>query len=268
MTSEDKKVQLVAAHRAVFDGLLDATDGLDAAGWSTPTGCPGWDVHDQLAHTVGAERRMLGDPPPDVEVPDLPHVRDDFGRDIERDVHARRSMPTDELVAEARETFQRRLAGLRELDPSVLDEPLDGLAGMRLKGSQMLRTRVFDLTSHEQDIRRALQRLEGFDGPHLTIAVEQVLRAWARYLPGRVDDRRVLAVSVEGFPAVAIDLGAGGLERDPEAVAIAAATLHLDAASLLALGGGRTDAPPLDALDVDGDRALVAEIRETATITP
>lgn len=264
----DKKEQLLTAHAAAYRGLLAATDGLDATGWSAPTGCPGWDVHDQLAHTVGVERRMLGEPPPDVEVPDLPHLHDDFARDLERDVRARRTMPADELRAEARDTFERRLAALRGLDPAALEQPLDGPGGMEMKGSQMLRTRVFDLASHEQDIRRALRRLDGFGGAHVPIAVEQVLRAWARRLPERVADDRALGVAVEGHEPVAVDLGGGGLARGPEALAGAAAVLRLDPAALLALGGGRTDAPSLDALEVDGDRDLVGEIREVAAITP
>lgn len=266
--SEELRDHLVAAHAAVFDGLLEATGALDEAAWATPTGCPGWDVHDQLAHTVGVERRMLGDPPPTVELPDLPHVRGEFGRTIEVDVEARRGVPGAELRTEAKATFARRIGALRALDPARLREPLDGPAGMQMRGSQMLRTRVFDLTCHEQDIRRALGRLDGLAGPHLPIAIEQVLRAWARVLPDRLRDGGRLAVLVQGHEPVAIALPGGELLRGAAATQDQTATLRLDPAALLALGGGRSDAPGPDGLHVDGDRDLVDKVLRAATITP
>lgn len=266
--SEELKVQLAAAHRAAFAGLLDAVDGLDAAGWSTATGCPGWDVHDQLAHVVGVERLMLGDPPDEVELPaDLPHVTNDFARAVEVAVEARRGIPPAELVAEATATFERRLAHLEAMDTAVLTEPLDGPGGMRFKGSQMLRTRVFDLSCHEQDVRRALSSLDGFGGPHLAIAVEQVVRAWAKRLPGRVAAPGVVAVVVAGHGRVVVDLRDGGFHRGDEAPP-ADATLHLDAAALLAIGTGRSDAPSLDDVEVVGDRELVRRLFAVASVTP
>jgi large subunit ribosomal protein L31 len=157
--SEELKANLLAAHQAIFDGVLAAVDGLDETGWATPTGCPGWDVHDQLAHIVGIERAMLGDPADEVELPDeLPHVRNAFGQQVEVAVAARRGRPPAELVAEARETFERRVRFLAAMDAATLGEPLDGPGGMRFKASQMLRTRMFDMTCHEQDVRRAVGR--------------------------------------------------------------------------------------------------------------
>jgi uncharacterized protein (TIGR03083 family) len=266
--SEELKAQLVAAHRAVFDGLLDAVDGLDVARWATATGCPGWDVHDQLAHVVGVERLMLGEPPDDVDLPsDLPHVRNDFGRAIEVAVEARRGVSATELVAEASATFERRLAHLEAMDPAVLAEPLDGPGGMRSKGSQLLRTRVFDMACHEQDIRRALGTLDGFGGPHLEIAVEQVLRAWAKLLPGQVDAPGVVAIEVAGRDRVALDLRDGGLHRGDAGPPVDA-TIRLDAAALLAVGAGRSDAPGLDDLELEGDRELVGRLLAVGSVTP
>lgn len=267
--SEELKTQLHEAHRRVFEGLLDAVDGLDAAGWSTPTGCPGWSVHDQLAHVVGIERAMLGDDPDDVEVPDLPHLRNDFGRAVEVAVQARRGRSADELLTEARETFERRLDALAELDPAALQEPLDGPSGMRMKGSQMLRTRVFDMVSHEHDIRRALGRPGGREGPHVDIAVEQVVRAWGKLLPSRVDADAdaVVEVAMAGRDPVRISLADGGLHRGADGPA-PSVTLYLDVSEVLALAGGRDDAPALTAVRVEGDPEFAAQVVGVAPITP
>ncbi|MFA9430149.1 maleylpyruvate isomerase N-terminal domain-containing protein [Egicoccus sp. AB-alg2] len=78
-------------HLAAHRGLLAATEGLDARAWSTPTGCPGWDVHDQLAHCIGTERMMLDDAPAAVAVDGAGHVRNDLGRLVERVDVARES---------------------------------------------------------------------------------------------------------------------------------------------------------------------------------
>ncbi|MGM0619273.1 MAG: maleylpyruvate isomerase family mycothiol-dependent enzyme [Actinomycetota bacterium] len=279
-TPDDLLTQLRAAHRQVFDGCLDAVDGLDEAGWATPTGCPGWDVHDQLAHVIGVERTMLGDPADEVELPELAHVRNDLGRFVEVAVQARRGQPGAALVAEAQETFARRLDALDAMEPAALGAELAGPGGMRVKGSQMLRTRVFDMTCHEQDIRRALGRPGGTAGPHVDIAVEQVLRAWVRHLPRAIDPEGVLEVRVAGRSPVSLSFPDGAIHRDDAVVASTAtsrpdpvaspptATIHLGVADLLAVAGGRTDAPSPAEVSVEGDRPWALRVLEHATITP
>jgi uncharacterized protein (TIGR03083 family) len=270
-TPEDLLAQLREAHRCVFDGCLDAVDGLDEAGWATPTGCPGWDVHDQIAHVIGVERTMLGDPADEVALPELSHVRNDLGRFVEVAVQARRGRPGAALVAEAQETFARRLAALDAMDPAALSTELAGPGGMAFKGSQMLRTRVFDLTSHEHDIRRALVRPGDTTGPHVDIAVEQVLRAWARHLPKRLGPDGVLGIQVTGRAPVRLSFVDGAIHRDEHTASTASpatATIHLDVAELLAVGGGRTDAPSPAEVPVDGDGSWARRVLEHATITP
>nr|WP_062331296.1 maleylpyruvate isomerase family mycothiol-dependent enzyme [Herbidospora sakaeratensis] len=39
--------------------LLDLLDGLSPDGWTRPTGCPGWDVHDVVAHVLHDYARRL-----------------------------------------------------------------------------------------------------------------------------------------------------------------------------------------------------------------
>jgi uncharacterized protein (TIGR03083 family) len=264
--SDERLQQLVAAHDAVFTGLLDATAGLDEAGWATATGCPGWDVHDQLAHCIGVERMMLGDPIPEVDVPDLPHLRSDMGRFIERDVELRRGVDGEELRDEARTTFDRRLAALDALTPDDLEREVDSPIG-RHRASKVLRTRVFDLVAHEQDIRRALGRETELVGAHAELAIGQVVRAWAVMLPARLPEGRAIAVEVAGWDPVVLgpsghDHGAGGVAATTDA------TVELTPRDALSLGCGREDAPTIDELRVTGDRGLAAAFLEIAAVTP
>jgi uncharacterized protein (TIGR03083 family) len=263
--SEERLRQMVAAHDAVYTGLLDATEGLDDAGWSTRTGCPGWDVHDQLAHCIGVERMMLGDPPAEVEVPDLPHLRGAMGRVIETDVEVRRGVPGDELRAEARETFDRRLALLEAMTVEDLEQEVDSPIG-RHRAVKVLRTRVFDLVAHEQDIRRALGRQTEFAGAHIELGVEQVLRAWAVVLPARLPQGGAIRLDVVGRDPVVLDLGDGTLHRGEGPTPDA--TLELTVGDVLSLGCGRDDAPDLEELGADGDRELLAAFVSAASITP
>ncbi|MTV26050.1 maleylpyruvate isomerase family mycothiol-dependent enzyme [Nitriliruptoraceae bacterium ZYF776] len=259
--------ELIAAHEAVYDGVLAAVADLDDADWTRPTGCPGWDVRAQLAHVIGIERMVLGEAPPADEVPDAPHLRNDFGRLIERDVVLRAGRTPDELRAEAREVFDRRLEVLRATTPGELDEEVDTLLGRRRLVS-FLRTRLFDMVSHERDVRAAVDRLHGFDGPHVPVGVEQVLHAWARTLPAKVDRSGTVCFEVAGGPVVALDLATGTLRRDVDATAEVDATIRLTAAQVLALGGGRDDAPTTGDLEVTGDLGLATTAVAAAAVTP
>jgi uncharacterized protein (TIGR03083 family) len=271
--TSDRRVQrdqLVTAYRAALDGLLAATTDLDDAAWRAPTGCPGWDVHDQLAHSVGLERRLLGDPDPDpdVVVPDLPHLTGDVGRYLERDVEARRQVPHEDLLAEAHETFGRRREALDELAPEQLDEQTMSLMGP-MRTAPALRMRLFDLASHERDIRAAVGRLDGFAGEHLPVVVEQAVRSWARTLPTRIDDGDTVTFVVDEVGTYNLDLGTGLLSSGAGAGPPArSASVRLTVADTLALAGGRDDAPSLEDLEHEGDGALLARVIAATGVTP
>ncbi|MFA9445061.1 maleylpyruvate isomerase family mycothiol-dependent enzyme [Egicoccus sp. AB-alg6-2] len=256
---------LVAGHRAVYDGLLAATDGLDDPAWRMPTGCPGWSVHDQLAHCIGTERLMLGHPLADVEVPDLPHLRSDFGRQVERDVEARRNVAAVFLREEAEVTFVRRQAKLEALVDADLDADLETPLG-RMPARRGLRMRLFDLTCHEEDVRRALG-LPVASGPHVEIAVVTATRSLAAVLPRRLPDAAgVVAVTVDGAEPVAIDAATGALL--PPSEATPDATLTCTTRQFLALTCGRSDAPAAAELDLAGDLDLARQVVAVAGFTP
>jgi uncharacterized protein (TIGR03083 family) len=261
--SEEMLATIHQAHRELFDRLLAVTEGLSDDDWATATGCPGWDVRDQLAHCVGLERRLLGDPGPEVAVPELPHLTDEMSRAMEVDVEARRQTPGQQLRDEAMETFSRRLRDLADLQPEELDQRFVGPAGMEGKGSTMLRLRVFDLCAHEQDIRRALARGLEPEGAHGQLVGQQVLRGWSRLWPERLAGPGAVEVEVTGPQptAVRVELDEGD---GPQRVA----RLRGSWSQLLPVACGRTDAPDVTQLLVDGDPALAAEAVRAGAMTP
>src|SRR5258708_28631021 len=110
----------VAAFEQTVRSTIALASGFEAGDWELATECPGWTVKDQVAHLVGVERMLLGDSEPVHELPaDVPHVHTDMARFLEGPVDARRRVPGPEVLAELRETLERRLAALAAAAPPV-----------------------------------------------------------------------------------------------------------------------------------------------------
>ena len=62
-------------------------DGLSGDDWVTPSRCPGWTVQDNLAHIIGTERMLQGEPAPDVEYP-TEHLKNPIAAENEKRVQA------------------------------------------------------------------------------------------------------------------------------------------------------------------------------------
>ena len=76
------KEPTVEALAEVWGRLDELLTGLDEASWSAPTPLPGWDVKAVVAHLIGTEAMLQGEPTPDVEIDpvEFQHVRNDMGR--------------------------------------------------------------------------------------------------------------------------------------------------------------------------------------------
>src|SRR5690349_17379161 len=108
--------------------LADDLSSLPAQAWNTPSLCPGWDVHDVLAHLVdSAKTTRLG-----------------FAR---RMIHARFDFDADNAAGITRE---------RCGDPQDTVASLRAAAPLTLTPVAPLPTRLVQATVHGQDIRRHL----------------------------------------------------------------------------------------------------------------
>ena len=176
-----------------------------------PTECPGWTVRDQLAHMVGLEQVLNGAPQSDIELPPLDHVRNEIDEYMERQVHIRRQLPMAAIADELAGLRRRRLSSLRrsagEGDPEVA-----GVFGTRPL-SKSLPTRVFDLWTHEQDIRRAVGLPVREACVAAELAVDLSLRNWSAALPKSPEGNDVtieIAVSAPHERSAEITVGNGG----------------------------------------------------------
>ena len=169
--------------------LLDLLDGLSAKDWARPTVCPGWDVHDVLAHIVDDHVRRLS-----------------AGRDGHRGVPFADGETVPGYVARINDEFVR---AMRRVSPRVLVDllavsgprldaywatvRLDGPAGLDVSwAAQDLRSPAWldvareytELWVHQQQIRDAVGR-PGGDGPALLgPVVDTFLRALPKALDG------------------------------------------------------------------------------------
>src|SRR5918995_1464193 len=130
MTSVDRD-GMVAALEEEWRELLALLDGLAPEDWGRPTDCPGWTVQDNVAHVIGTEALMEGRPAPEVEVGDVPHVRNDMGRFNEQWVVHYRGRPPAEVVADLRSVVAERRGG-----PAGPEQGPGGGAGATPRGGR------------------------------------------------------------------------------------------------------------------------------------
>jgi len=239
-----------------IQGLLTE---LEPEEWRLATGCPGWDVADNVSHLTGFELAVLGVARPDHELPpDLAHVTDDNKRLTEVDVDYRRGRTPAELQEEFDAVVAASLAR-RRADPTPADEVRDGPFGWRLPYKRLLEIRVFDCFAHEQDIRRATGRPGHLEGGATRIANDMAEQMLPFLLPKRVPALEHKRVELRLDDRV---VTIGGAKGDlPDAV------IDLPVDRLVPLMGGRADAHP-ERLGIEGDRALGMDVGHAMGFTP
>lgn len=221
-----------------ISGLLSELDDQD---WELATDLPGWTVRDNVAHMIGTERMLAGDPTP--AAPDRfgAHVRNPIGEVNEAWVDHYRDKSGDEVRAAFTEITSRRLGDLRALPPERWDQ-----IGFTPEGEgpyrRFMEIRVFDCWEHEQDIRRATRRPGHLDGPVAAHSVAQVTNALG-YMVGkkaRVPDDTTVVFDIDGslpmILPVYVDGRASVLDREPSTRDV---TIYCDTEAYNALGCGR-----------------------------
>lgn len=262
-----------AAHREVFESVGSMAGALDDAHALRETGCPGWTVRDCVAHVVDLESILIGRARAEHTVPEgLTYIRNPPGAYMEMGVEARRGVPLPDLLDEYREVTAERLAMLDLVQDSDLEELRQGFFGMS-KLRSFLGIRVFDLWSHEQDMRRALEVPGGLGGGAAAASRERMLLGIAHNVQERL-------TPAAGISLVLDVTGAGGAQRaitfdgergvyGDEMPAAPSATLRLDMSTLTVLACGRADDPGARSrVVVEGDQNLAASVLEDLAVTP
>lgn len=272
---------LAEAYAGTFKAVIDLGFTCHDEDFALETDCPGWTVKDQFSHVAGVEAAGAGVHDPQVSVPDYPHLRHDFAREIEKAVEVRRPRTGSQVVAELQRLLPDRLAVLagEDLEPdTVLTGPLGEMPAVDL-----LALRTVDLWVHEQDIRGALGRPGNLDSPAAALFVSKVLAGF----PGRAARKAGLPVGTvvilestgpvtarEGIRIVAGDdpekplaeplfSGDSDGHGHPESVT----TIRLTTEALTRLGAGRKRADEVH-YSVEGDDDVARRVLDVLTITP
>jgi uncharacterized protein (TIGR03083 family) len=228
---------------------------------------PGWTVHDQVAHIVGTESMMAGRPVPDVEVPDLPHVRNDVARINEAWVISLRDLTPAEMLARFREIVAERTVGIGALTEEQLAADSWTPAGPA-DLARFLQIRVFDQWIHEQDIREAVGRAGHLSGGAVRRTLAEIANG-AGFVVGKraaAPQGSSVRFEVVGPEPATIDVAVrgraevvDGLDEEPTS------TITADTATFVRLVAGREPAASALAegrVRVTGDQELGRRVLE------
>jgi uncharacterized protein (TIGR03083 family) len=149
-----------------YDAIVALGDGLDAAGWATPSLCPDWTARGVVEHLAMIEGVMVGWLPATADAPPPFAHGAAF-------VQETADLDDAGFLDRVRSVFDQRrddLAGLTEAD---LDRPSWTPLGPGTYG-RFLTVRVFDFWVHERDITTPLGLKTDDTGPRAEISLAEV----------------------------------------------------------------------------------------------
>jgi uncharacterized protein (TIGR03083 family) len=265
--------EYVEAWRATCADLSALAAELAPSDWALPTDCPGWSVHDVLAHCLAIESELAGDPRPEVPV-DLgsAHLVGPSNIYAERGVEPRRGLTSEQLRAEFDDTVERRAAQLEQAaGAQPTDRPDLTPGGIDWDWETLLRNRTIDIWVHQQDIRRAVGQPGGLDSPGARVTQETFASALPFIVAKRAEapGGSTAVFDVTGpLPAVygvVVDASgrghAWGPGQDEPTV-----RLTMTTEELTVLGAGRRAAETLG-VTVSGDLTLADRILANMALT-
>jgi uncharacterized protein (TIGR03083 family) len=278
---------LLAAWEESLHAIAELGKRMTPEQWLAPTECPGWDAGDIVRHTCWVEAFLSGrsDPEHVVEWDERPHVVNDFGRLTETGVDVRRLLDQAAACEELDGLIDLRLSQLMGLDPFTLDSEVMGLFGRPVAVRNLLRVRLLDAWTHEQDIRRATALPANLASLPATVAAAQLVSTLPFVLSRNVEAPVGTTMRLTVTGAIAFERWAG-VDEDGRGVAIdeldrpdgdATIGLTTDWETYARLGTGRLDVTDPGVLarcelyadpGVPGASELAARIPEALAITP
>lgn len=202
-TAQVPKDRTIAALGEVWASIGALLDDLSDDEWARSSPLPGWDVKDNVAHMIGTEQMLLGQPSPDVEIDrsDYPHVHNDIGAFNEVWVEHLRPSPPASIRYQFQQSTTDRLAMLEKMSQGEWDADSFTPAGRSTYG-RFMQIRVFDCWLHEQDIRDATGRPGHSTGLGVEVTLDEMETAMG-FVVGK-------KAGIESGQSVRFDLTDGG----------------------------------------------------------
>ncbi len=271
------RAELTAALSDQWDALAHLVSGLDETRWRLPSPLPGWSIFDVLAHIVGTESMLLGEPLPEIgtDVRELAHVRNDTGAMNEIWLEALRPLTGAELLRRFTEVTERRRNALAAIDDAAWQADIQSPIGLVPYG-RFMRVRLFDCWMHQLDITDGLggdAESLGMDegSTRAELAIDEIEPFLGRVVVkrGGAPDGSRIAIRLTGPVTreflIRVDGRAeivAALDRPADTV------IRLSSGLFARLCGGRTDAESHRAeIEVDGDRDLGSPIAARLAFT-
>lgn len=258
--------ELIATQEHIWDTIATLCTPFTERDWKTPTDCPGWSVQDQIAHIVGTESWLLGEPVPDHIPKDMSHVKNALGQWIEPWVDRCRPWPGARVLAEFSSVTRERQRVLHAMSAEEFAREFHTPIGLHSMRS-FLPFRIFDNWVHEQDIRRAVKRPGHFTGPVAEHSLERVARAMTGVVGRKVRPTpgTTVVFEVTGLVERTLAIGMVGERATPldQPPAVPTVRLTMDMETFVCLGCGRWAPGPMlasGAVQIAGDRALAERI--------
>ncbi|WP_037574200.1 maleylpyruvate isomerase family mycothiol-dependent enzyme [Phaeacidiphilus oryzae] len=275
MTDKLTVQSYIDAWTHTIESISELVAPLAEGEWNRPTECPFWSVRDVVSHVIGMELELLGDPRPIHTLPrDLFHVDSEFARYTEIPVDTRRCHTAPEMTSELEYTIIRRSRSLRNATTGPDDQvrwPMGPLS-REVPYHQLLRTRVFDVWMHEQDLRRALRSPGNLDSPAAFVSREVLVEALPKVVARRAGAPAGTTVvldvhgPMEFMLTVRVDHDGRGSVNEHVPLA-PTARIAMDWETYIRLAGGRMPAAQAQ-VKTDGDEELAERILERFAITP
>ncbi|MGF6883856.1 uncharacterized protein (TIGR03083 family) [Nocardia sp. GAS34] len=255
-----------------WDALARLVTGLDEKRWRTPTALPGWTVFDVLAHVVGTESMLLGEPTPkhDGDLSALEYVHNEIGALNEAWVAALRPLTGEQLLAKFTEITDRRRAMLTGMTDEQWETPSPSPVGT-VPYSRFMRVRLFDCWMHELDIADALGVRVDEGGPRAEIAFAELTGGLGRAVVkgAQAPDGSRITFALTGPAGRALHLQVDGRANlVDEFDGPATVTVEMPCGLFARLRGGRTTVAEHSAeITVAGDRDLGNRLADTLRFT-
>ncbi|MEO7980481.1 MAG: maleylpyruvate isomerase family mycothiol-dependent enzyme, partial [Sporichthyaceae bacterium] len=226
---------------------------------------------EQVAHVLALELQLGGQPLPPRLDSYPPHVRGPSGEHMENGIAALGDVSPADLVQRLGVAVDEHLEQLRAVDLGP-EATVEGTLGKPVPLARFLPIRVFDVWTHEQDVRRAIGAQPGPDGPAAEMSRQQVLGALP-YLVGKQAAAPVGSSVAFDAPGplggrVTVTVGDDGRATATDGVvADATVTLRMTDSTMMRLACGRLAVDDAD-VEVVGDEELGRRVLGALTLTP
>ena len=265
------KQDIIEGLEEVWAAWEDFGSNLSENEWMTPSRCPGWTVKDNLAHIVGTENMLAGNPAPENST-EGEHIRNPIGEANEKWVESFRNLSGAEVLKAFREITSERLEVLRQLTEEEFANVGWTPAGEAPYG-RFMQIRIYDSWLHLQDCREPLNKPGDEDGKSAEISVQEVTQAIGYIVGkrGKAPQGSRVEISLVGpivkTLRVSVEEKAELVELFDEEPTV---SLTLTSTDFLALTGGRHD--PVQyikngKLSLGGNQALGKQISENLAFT-